>query len=1009
MADWQNLFRLLIIPGMLACAGGTRAEVKEEPSEWLYRAWQVDNGLPDNSVTGVAQSPDGYLWVATRGGLLRFNGTEFKEMPTTNLSGVPNRVVRSMLIDHLGRLWLATARGPVICLEKEKAVLFGTADGIPDTQAGRMVEDGEGAVWVSFSNGISRFKDGACTSFGVAEGIPRGGGTTSIATDAKGALWFSRGSQLGVFRNGKLLDRLELDGSPVRMCAAASSGLWICAGNRLLRYEEGGPPEERAVLPDKIEPRVMLEDQSGALWIGTAANGLFRFYNGLLSSVSTSHQEIDCLSEDREGNLWVGTSGGGLDQIRPRALTMIGRAAGLPTESVRTICGDGSGGYWAALQNGMLAVMRNGRWKEVGDADGWTKGDATCVAGDHHDGVWVGTREQGLRHFSNGVWRTWDQAAGLASDSIRSLLVSREGDVWIATDSPRRLQRLRDGKLTTMQLEGEIRSIRAMAEGKDGTIWIGTAEGQLLKVSGDLLVKDPCFTEEVPISIRCLHATPDGSLWIGYAGYGVGRLNGKSYARITKASGLMDDYASQILSDDRGSLWIVGNHGLLQVSLSEMVAVAEGRAGRLRSRVFGRNEGIVNLSPSFDYFPSICQSQDGRLWFAMRNGLLVVRPDEIRDNPTPPPVVVERISVDDRTVALYDALSPIAGQGGGTVEDLHSERSTVLQLSPGLRKLAFDFAGLSFVSPEDNHFRYRLSNFDREWIVAGTSRSAVYPQLPAGKYEFQVNASNNAGVWNPTGATIRFVVAPFFWQTWWFRGLALALFTAGVILIVRYVSFRRLRERMRGLKQQAALHQERERIARDMHDEVGAKLTRLSLLSEMARGHSAMSDSASADVAEISETARETILAFDEIVWAVNPRNDTLADLTNYLCRHAEDYFEGSPTQSVFSLPQIIPPVMVPTEVRHQIFLAAKEALNNVLKHSKATQVDLQLILHPGAFELIIHDNGVGFEPGVPSKRAGGGNGLSNMQERIRGVEGSFECVIQPGQGTRISFKVPLS
>jgi signal transduction histidine kinase len=229
-----------------------------------------------------------------------------------------------------------------------------------------------------------------------------------------------------------------------------------------------------------------------------------------------------------------------------------------------------------------------------------------------------------------------------------------------------------------------------------------------------------------------------------------------------------------------------------------------------------------------------------------------------------------------------------------------------------------------------------------------------------------------------------------------------------VIAIVRYVSFRRLRERMRELKQQAALHQERARIARDMHDEVGAKLTRLSLLSEMAGVGAGLSADASADVREISDTARETILAFDEIVWAVNPRNDTLGDLINYVCRHAEEFFEGSPTQCVFDLPQAIPPVMLPTEVRHQVFLASKEALTNLLKYAKASRVCVRLILHAESFELVIEDDGRGFDLESPARRPGGGNGLTNMRERMLGIGARFECISQPEQGTRIIFQVAM-
>lgn len=1001
--DYGRCFGALLWSLMIGATSLSGAVPEESPS-WLYRAWQTDDGLPDNCVTGVAQAADGYLWVGTRGGLLRFNGVDFKAMPLLSLPGVPNRVVHSMFQDRRGRMWLGIERGPVVCLDPQGAKTYGEAQGLPDTKITNIAEDGDGALWIAFSNDLCRIMDGRCDSFGDTDGFPQSGGANWVTSDVKGELWFARGNRVGVFRDGKMQAKLTFKDSSVRLCASASSGIWICEGDRLLKYVEGEALEERGRLPRKIEPRVIFEDRAGAVWVGTAGDGLFRIHNGVVEKIATSHQEVDCLSEDREGNLWAGTNGGGLNLVRPRNVALVGRQAGLPAESVRSVCEDKHGCLWATLQNGMLARCRNGRWSEVGSSAGWPGGNATCVAADDLGGVWVGTRDQGLNYQIGGLWRNFGRADGLVSDSVRSILVAKNGDVWAAADSPRRLQLLRGGKVDAMETPGDIRSIRAMAEGADGTIWIGTAEGQILRVSGQSLVSDPAVTAANPGSVRSLLTTPDGALWIGYAGDGVGRLKNGKYSLINSAKGLMDDYASQIFADGRGAMWVLGNHGLFKVELSEMEDVAEGRAERVRSRVFGRSEGLAGLQPDYDYFPAVCRAQDGRLWFAMRSGLLMVQPDKIRDNPTPPPVVLERVSVDDQVVALRDTRLHAPAPGSGPMVDLLAGRD--LHLSPGHRKLEFEFAALSFTNPESVHFRYRLKNFDKQWMEVGTQRAAIYPQLPAGDYVFSVIACNNAGVWNEKGATLAFTVAPSFWQTWWFRIGGLVLFTAALIKAVRYVSFRRLREKMRGLEQQAALNKERVRIARDMHDEVGAKLTRLSLLGDMACSHSELSPTAQADVLEISETARETILAFDEIVWAVNPRNDTLDDLIHYLSRHAEEFFDVCATQCVFDLPKVIPSIMLSTEVRHQVFLSAKEALNNAVKHAKARQVSVRLVLHPAAFELLIEDDGLGFVPDTPSKRAAGGNGMVNMQERIESISGRFVCVSQPGQGTRISFYV---
>lgn len=1004
-----RLFRLFAVAMLLASLPAVSGHELAASAAWSCRSWQTDEGLPDNSVTGVAQTSDGYLWVATYGGLMRFNGASFAAVP---LPVIFNKSARTMLVDHQGGLWLGMDSGAVVNLKSDGAHTFTSSDGLTNELIGAMAEDGQEGIWVIYSSihssALCRIKDGHIIRFTAADGLPEGI-EAWVATDAKGDLWFSKGGQVGVFRDGKLHIELTLTEPALRICSAASSGLWICAGSRLLSYKEGHDPEELARLPEGALPQALFQDRSGALWIGTMADGLFRFKGGQLEKIPTSQPSVDCINEDAEGNIWAGTRGGGLNLIRPSAVQLIGRENGLPFEAVASVCVDSQGVVWVVGQSGALARYQNGKWETLGADDGWTGDVATCVAADRKSGVWIGSRSHALYYYDHGAWRSWQRNEGLHTGSVHLILVASNDDVWVITGTPSRLQQLREGKIiATFDLPDQNRIIRAMAEGLDGTIWMGTLEGQILRVAGQELVREPMTNEPAASPVRALEVSPDGALWIGYSGAGLGRWKNGKFTHIATAEGLADDFASQLLGDDRDGLWIVGNRGLFRIRLDELSAVADGKAETLRSLVFGRNEGLPNFQPNTSSFPNACNASDGRLWFATRSGLLLAQPNRLHDNPIPPPVVLERIAIDDHTVALYDGHSPLRIESGEGYVDLHHANAS-LRVPPGNHKVEFDFAALSFSSPENVQFRYRLSDFDEKWIEAGGQRSARYPHLAPGHYQFQVIACNNAGVWNDTGVIINLTVSPFFWQQWWFRAMVLLLFTATVVAIVRYVSFRRLHRQMKELEQQAALERERSRIARDMHDEVGAKLTRLSLLSEMAGSQNQMPSTTRDNVREISETARETIRSFEEIVWAVNPRNDTLPDLVHYLCRYAEDYFEGDPVQCAFDLPPEIPPLILPTEVRHQVFLAAKEALNNVLKHSHANHLRVQLRLGLNEFQIIIADDGCGFDTGAPPKRTGGGNGLENMRERMRAAGGRFECESEPGRGTRIIFHVPCS
>lgn len=978
-------------------------------SPWLFRTWQTDEGLPDNSITGVAQAADGYLWVATLGGLLRFDGARFEEFSTTQFPKVPNRNVRSMYLDRHQQLWLALDRGAVVRVGAASARAFDAEDGLTGSRVTVMADDNAGGIWLVAANDICRIRAEKVERIGAAEELPTGPNPW-VATDGRGELWIARGTQLGTIRNGRWQSILTLDSNPVRFMVASSGGLWLTTATRVFKFTEG-KLQELARLPERVTVRTLLEDRSGALWIGTGESGLLRFKDDNLEPVAVSHPEITAMTEDREGNLWVGTAGGGLNLLRPRAVATISTRSGLPFESVRSVCQDAEGWMWAVLQNGSVARGRGSQWNALTRADGWPGGNATCVVPAHGGGVWVGTHVRGLRQWQAGKVKEWGQREGLPNQNVRSLLQATNGDLWIATESPNGLHVLRGGVFHALQIPPRVRSIRALAEGVGGTIWAGSSDGQILRVQGDTVVNETgaqAEDEDRALSVRCLLATSDGSLWIGYAGWGVGLWREGHYKRIGIAQGLHDDYISQMLDDGLGGMWLAGNRGLFQVRMQELREVMDNRSGHLRSIAYGRGEGLPSVQPVFENSPTTWRDSAGKLWFATRSGLVTVQPDRIHDNPLPPPVLLTEVRIDDRIVAVRDSKMPLRAPGQANLVDLGVPAAT-LKLPPGHTKLEFAFTALSFSSPENVHFRYWLRGFDKEWIEAGTQRTAKYPLLPAGPYEFQVTACNDAGVWNETGFRFPFEVEPFLSQTWWFRIGVVALFTSGIIGLVRYFSFRRLRFKLLRLEQEEALHRERARIARDMHDEVGTKLSRLSLLSEMASHQREMSESARSEAAEISETARDTIRSFEEIVWAVNPRNDSLPHLMNYLCRFAEDFFEGSPTQCVFDLPDEIPAIELPTDARHHVFLAAKEAMNNVFKHAGAKRVRVRLTVTRERFEIGIEDDGRGFVEGAIQSRPGKGNGLDNMRERMKSVGGELVLQSKPGAGTQVVLRIGIA
>jgi signal transduction histidine kinase len=373
----------------------------------------------------------------------------------------------------------------------------------------------------------------------------------------------------------------------------------------------------------------------------------------------------------------------------------------------------------------------------------------------------------------------------------------------------------------------------------------------------------------------------------------------------------------------------------------------------------------------------------------------VVTPDNLTENAKPPPVLITRVAVNDQSVARFSGVVPTGG-----LIDLRNAPAA-LQLAPDHRRLEFDFTALSFSAPENVRFRYRLEGFDDEWVDGGRQRSVTYSRLARGDYRFSVKACNGDGVWNETGTTLALRVLPFFWQTWWFQTTAVGLVVSSIIGGVRYASFRRLRRRVQELEQRAALDRERSRIARDIHDDLGSRLTQATLLVELAQR--AAPEKSAEHMQHIAATVRQVSESLDEIIWAVNPRNDVFPRLINYVTQFAVDFLNTADIRCRVDVPNALPEHPISPEVRHHLLLVAKEALTNVARHSRANEAWVRVAVRPEGFTLGIEDNGGGCSGTPDDVRA---DGLRNMQQRMRDIGGDMQLESQPNMGTRLSFSL---
>jgi signal transduction histidine kinase/ligand-binding sensor domain-containing protein len=963
--------------------------------KWFTRVWQSDDGLPNNNISAIAQGQDGYLWLVTPVSLMRFDGINFSTFPIKDFTrSIEPHNIRSIYFSHTGVLWIIPNFGDMVGLNTDFSLIPLPKDRLAKGAPWALAETKDGSLWSGYPGAIDRIENGKLTRFGVREGMPSDG-LPQLASDGADNLWLAKGNQISIFETNRFRQIAQMREVQC-LTASHTNAVWFAAHGHLFRCDTTGAVQDCGAIPCSVPATVgaLLEDHTGAVWIGTDGNGLFRFEDSSFARMDTSHSSILSLMEDHEGNLWVGTGGGGLDRISMTAVRLEAVQRNGVLSQLQSICQDSNGMLWGATLDRMLANRINGKWTPV-FTNAPFAGTVRCVAAAPNGGIWIGTQSGKVLSLVNGQYATCDSVTNNGIGPVSALVSAPSGDLWILHRKV--LQCLHDGH---PRLVVPVYALRfsAIAADAAGNIWLG-AKGLLLKFDGTN------FTDEssrLPISnhtICCLYAAPDGSLWVNCGGLGLLRFKNGQVGEVSADQGLFSNYTAQMVADDNGWLWFGSDLGIFKVRQKELEAAMANRNVQLHPIVFGRNEGLSSLEAIFStaspyVLPLALHSRDGRVWLLMHTGVAVADPNVVPENAPPSSVLLTEVAMDGQIIGSYGDAAPT--QTAANLKTLNSS----LHLPPGYRHLEFHFTAFHFSDPENLHFRYQLAGFDNSWIDAGTARYATYSRLPAGDYQFRAEACIGDGPWNDAPAQLAFTVNPFFWQTWWFRIGVAVLLTSILVTIVRYISFRQLRLKLRALEQQAAIERERGRIARDIHDDLGNRLTKIELLTGLAQLDRHVPDKSVGHIQQISSTARQATDALDEIVWAINPRNDTLPHLVSYLGQFAVEFLRTAGISYRVDLPDFPPAIPVSAEVRHNLFLVVKESLNNIVCHARASDASLAITVTDKFINVAIEDNGCGFGDDVLNN---GGNGLKNMQQRMSEIGGECQIKAVPNAGTRVS------
>jgi ligand-binding sensor domain-containing protein/signal transduction histidine kinase len=917
------------------------------------QGWATENGLPQNTVQALVQTQDGFLWLGTEVGLVRFDGNGFTVFDQHSKPALPANDVQCLLAAKDGALWVGTSDG-LARMKDDVITMFTTANGLPGNSISRLLENGPGSVDVITENGLGKIEDDKAT------------------------------------RDNAIYEELMVEPLPdSRFRVKLPSGRIADANATTFAIDQGhGQSIRFRVGHDLPGTRIQMlfSDREGTLWIGTNG-GLARYADGKLEKMPVTDPlasaSVLAIMEDHEGDLWVGTESSGLQILRDQRFRTLTTREGLASDNTTAVVEDGSNTLWVGTSGSGVTAMQPGKLPRTWVVhDGLLSDVVLSLAAAPNGDVWVGTAD-GLSRIRRGVVASFTSADGLPDDFIRSLLADADGSLWIGTrhglthwKTPGSLS---GGTMETFTTANGLGSdlVGAMARGTAGSLWVATLAGLARLENGNITN----FTTANGLSsnvITAIFAREDGTLLIGTQDHGWNLWDKKRFTPVTQ-NAVAGATIHAILDDGMNHLWFATGGGVARCDCGQAMGTMQG-ADCAHWMEFGTADGLRSRETATNSHPSAWRGKDGRLWFATPKGLIEVDPAHFPVNSVAPPVTVERFAVDDADQAL--------------------QARSALRVPAGHNHFQFEYAGLSFVAPQKVRYRYMLEGFDHAWTDADARRNAYYTNIPPGTYTFRVQAANSDGVWNMQGAALKFELEPHFYQTVW-SYLLLAILIVGLVMLV-------LRLRLlRAQREFNAVLGERNRIARESHDTlaqgyVGISV-QLEVLSELLRHNKV--EAATKHLDTTRGYVREGLADARQSIWALRSQDSAETTLPVEMRRIVEQAGgQGLDAQfSIFGAYRALPP-----GTEREILRVAQEAIHNVKKHASATKLSVQLEYRPGEIALEVRDDGHGFEQradGAPADLAPGHFGLTGMRERATAIGGSLEVVSALETGTTVRMR----
>jgi signal transduction histidine kinase/ligand-binding sensor domain-containing protein len=956
-------------------------------TQYVHRIWQAQPGLSQTSIYALSQTYDGYLWLGTQSGVVRFDGMRFSPVEALRQASLGDTWARAIEEDTAGHVWMTANDFSLIRVAKSDDGIYSTKvftekDGLPTKDYSCLVPGPKGEMWACAATGLVRFDGDEFAYYPFPEAAKMR--PIAACRTSDGTIWAGGGSEIQSF-NGAAFSRVALrpvsGDLVIRSLLCEGRDVWVGTAKGLVRIKEGR--QDLYTTRDGLADNVILSLALGRnedVWVGTR-NGFSRLRNGAIESYGyregLSQNAVFAIREDREGSLWVATKNG-LNQFLDGAATRYAKSEGMPSENMGPLLEDRHGNLWAGTLDAGLARFNGRRFEPVPSL---AAGRITTLAESADGALWAGT-DRGLQRLEDGQVRaSYGVEQGLPSARIQSLFRDHDGNLWVGTRRGPAV--FHDGRFAALTGPGgELAApIAAIGEARDGTMLFAVEQGSIyLYKDGRLSRLDPSPGPPPPgltssfQDVNAIYTDPGGVVWMGGNG-GLAIWRNGRLSRYLVRDGLFDSEIYGFVAETPDRLWMACSNGFFSVSRANVLQFADGKARKIISSPYSPLDGLRTVQGTPGVQPVGTRTKDGRLWFSSSVWLLALAPD-LGLGDAVPPVRVEAVTVNGTSMPPDQALT----------------------LNPGRNSVAFEYTALTFRAPQRISFRYLLEGYDKNWTEAGGRREAFYTNLPPGKFRFRVEACGGLVPCNETAAPVRLEVPPRLYQrVWFYPSLAAAL---GLLVWMIY------RIRVRRLRDQFVLVlAERSRIARELHDTLIQGFSGITMQLHAFTSRLRTTDERQA----LGEIIRDAGICLQETrrsVAGLRAGTASSSGLAAAIADSARQLTEERDLRLKLNLDDVHQEL--PAEVKYNLLCIVQEAITNCIKHADARTVEVTMAYANGELRLAVVDDGRGIARGQ-GNGAEGHYGMIGMRERASQIGADFEVSSNPGFGTTVSVRMPVT